>query len=124
MCRLTDLLQQYRSAVQTVNKNQGDYEDQQQEMNSEEWQKSKQEMESIRQELDKIDRECMFGILAEYMQNLCLCYSSVLWIFLFIITIKLCVCLVGVSEIRPVKRGPPDAGETSDIIAKRTRSSD
>lgn len=63
MCRLTDLLQQYRSAVQTVNKNQGDYEDQQQEMNSEEWQKSKQEMESIRQELDKIDRECMFGIL-------------------------------------------------------------
>lgn len=82
-----DLLQQYRSAVQTVNKNQGDYEDQQQEMNSEEWQKSKQEMESIRQELDKIDTECA-------------------------------------SEIRPVKRGPPDAGETSDIIAKRTRSSD
>lgn len=83
MCRLTDLLQQYRSAVQTVNKNQGDYEDQQQEMNSEEWQKSKQEMESVRQELDKIDRECMFGILAEYMQNLCLCYSSVFWIFFF-----------------------------------------
>ncbi|XP_075903558.1 structural maintenance of chromosomes flexible hinge domain-containing protein 1 [Nelusetta ayraudi] len=82
-----DLLQQYCSAVLTVNKNQGDYEAQQQKMKSEEWQKSQQEMESITQELDKIDRECA-------------------------------------SEIRPVKRGPPDAEETSDIIAKRTRSTD
>lgn len=67
--------------MQAVNKNQEEYEGQHQKMRSEEWQKNQQEMESLRQELDKIDRECMFGTLAEYTQTLCVCVSSVFLIF-------------------------------------------